>query len=472
MNLRMNRFFALRFIVATTFLLISSMALAARTEWLGIYLVGQKIGYSVTKTEPGEWNGMKVQQSASHLEIGAQMLGSAMQIVVDSNTITDEEGRLRKLVYRMSSAGRVQQTTALFEGRTIQASMIAGDRESTRTITIPAEKTLVDDPVTFVTGGKLSPEAKNLVVFSPETLELVDITIEVGKPETVDVKGKKVTATPVVVNDPRAPSTIYLSAKGDLVKVVGPMGLEMIPETEAEATAALGPVNIDLASVSSIKPIGRFDERAESIKIRINSDSLKTLPSDRRQSATKVESGWEVALRRDVEPNATATIVETQKNMQTWLAAEPRVPSDSDQFKSLAQEIIGSETKVAPAAHKIHTYVHELMAVNAGIGVMRDASEILETQEGVCRDHAILAGTLLRAAGIPTRFVNGLVFAEGAFYYHAWVEFWDGSEWIGLDTTRSPKRLGVGYIKTAQGSVAQALVGFLIDGARIEVLDR
>lgn len=470
MGTRVNRFLALR-LVAALCLMVFSAASFGKAEWLGIYMMGQKIGYSVTRTEPSDWNGIRVEKSTSHLEIGTQMLGSAMQITVDSTSLTDEDGQLRHLVYRMSSAGRIQQTTALFEGRTIKASMIAGGSESTRTLTVPEGKRLVDDPVALVLQGKVKDSADNYVIFSPETMELVEIAIRVGKPEQIEVKGVSTTATPIVVDDPRAPSTVFLSAKGDLVKVVGPMGLEMIPESEADATRDSGPVNIDLASVSSIRPQGRFDPGAESIRIRITSDSLKSLPSDRRQTAKKTDLGWELALKRDIEPNAAATIASTQ-GMSAWLKPEPRVPSDSEQFQTLAKEVIGDETRVAAAAYKIHDYVHDLMGVNAGIGVMRDAAEILETKEGVCRDHAILTGTLLRAAGIPTRFVNGLVFAEGAFYYHAWVEFWDGSNWIGLDSTRSPKRLGVGYIKTAQGSVGQALVGFLIDGARIEVLGK
>ncbi|MFX8601193.1 transglutaminase-like domain-containing protein, partial [Acinetobacter baumannii] len=65
------------------------------------------------------------------------------------------------------------------------------------------------------------------------------------------------------------------------------------------------------------------------------------------------------------------------------------------------------------AALSIRRYVHGIMQPNAGIGVVRDAREVLTTKEGVCRDYAVLTTTLLRAAGIPARLATGLEYANG-----------------------------------------------------------
>jgi transglutaminase-like putative cysteine protease len=76
----------------------------------------------------------------------------------------------------------------------------------------------------------------------------------------------------------------------------------------------------------------------------------------------------------------------------------------------------------------------------------------------------------MRAIGIPTRLVNGIVYQDGRFYYHAWVEAWNGSRWIGYDSTRPAPRLTAAHIKTVQGAVSDVMVGFLIESPRIEVL--
>ena len=111
------------------------------------------------------------------------------------------------------------------------------------------------------------------------------------------------------------------------------------------------------------------------------------------------------------------------------------------------------------------------MSPNAGIGVLRDASEVLKTKEGVCRDYAILTATILRAANIPARLASGLVYAQEAFYYHAWTEYWDGKRWIGLDSTRPSGKVTAGHVKLAHGSVEEAFLFTFLDKARIQVLN-
>src|SRR5206468_707330 len=121
--------------------------------------------------------------------------------------------------------------------------------------------------------------------------------------------------------------------------------------------------------------------------------------------------------------------------MPQWVKADTYIPSDSERFKKLAKSIIGNEKRVNGAGLAVQTWVANRMHPNLGIGVLRDANEVLSSKEGVCRDYAILAATLLRAGGIPTRLCSGLVSWDGTFYYHAWVEIWNGKSWIGIDPT-------------------------------------
>ena len=67
---------------------------------------------------------------------------------------------------------------------------------------------------------------------------------------------------------------------------------------------------------------------------------------------------------------------------------------------------------------------------------------------GVCQDYAQLLLGLLRAAGIPARYVAGLFEGEGST--HAWVEYYDGSCWHGVDPTRN-RRVAADSIKLSHG---------------------
>ncbi len=58
---------------------------------------------------------------------------------------------------------------------------------------------------------------------------------------------------------------------------------------------------------------------------------------------------------------------------------------------------------------------------------------------GDCTEHSLLAVSLLRAAGIPAKRKDGVIYMVNedkvpALYWHQWVEAWVG-EWTQLDPT-------------------------------------
>lgn len=61
------------------------------------------------------------------------------------------------------------------------------------------------------------------------------------------------------------------------------------------------------------------------------------------------------------------------------------------------------------------------------------AEAAFEGGKGVCQDYAHILITLCRMAGIPARYVVGMLIGEGAS--HAWVEIFHEKHWIALDPT-------------------------------------
>jgi transglutaminase-like putative cysteine protease len=177
----------------------------------------------------------------------------------------------------------------------------------------------------------------------------------------------------------------------------------------------------------------------------------------------------------DIHPvgfnGSNETIVAAGKAKPEWIKKSFNIPSDTATFKALSSKLIGDATTVRDAAKRVHDYVYGSMKPNAGIGVLRDATEILKTKEGVCRDYAVLTATLLRSGGVPSRLVSGLVYEEGSFYYHAWVEVWDGNTWVGVDSTLPSGKLTAGHIQLAQGNVEEAFTFTFLDRVKVEVLD-
>lgn len=76
------------------------------------------------------------------------------------------------------------------------------------------------------------------------------------------------------------------------------------------------------------------------------------------------------------------------------------------------------------------------------------AEQAWELGRGVCQDYAHIFISLLHMAGIPARYITGMLIGEGAS--HAWVEAYCDGCWYGLDPTNdvavadSHIRIGVG----------------------------
>jgi transglutaminase-like putative cysteine protease len=97
------------------------------------------------------------------------------------------------------------------------------------------------------------------------------------------------------------------------------------------------------------------------------------------------------------------------------------------------------------AAERICSWIHEAMAyVPGSTGVHTGGQEAWDSRSGVCQDFSHIAIGLLRAVGLPARYVSGYLFpvkdpqpgvsCEGQS--HAWTEYWAGA-WYGLDATNN-----------------------------------
>lgn len=103
-------------------------------------------------------------------------------------------------------------------------------------------------------------------------------------------------------------------------------------------------------------------------------------------------------------------------------------------------------------------WVQDNLTYERGVtNVSTEAEEVLASRHGVCQDFAHVTIGLLRALGIPARYVSGYLHPDddgevGATVSgesHAWVEAWLGG-WRPADPTNA-KRVGQRHIRVAHG---------------------
>lgn len=110
------------------------------------------------------------------------------------------------------------------------------------------------------------------------------------------------------------------------------------------------------------------------------------------------------------------------------------------------------------AAAEIATWVSDRVAYVTGVtGVQTSAQEAWDKGQGVCQDMAHLTVALLRAVGLPARYISGYLHPrpeaepgdEVEGQSHAWVEYWTG-EWVACDPTNQAQ-VGERHVLVAAG---------------------
>jgi hypothetical protein len=458
-------------------LVLMPALLLAEESWLGIYMQGAKIGHAHYRAADEERNGQKVRRNDSTSVMHMKMLGQELLVEIKSVSWSDSAGQLIESRHTIDSAGRTSNIRAMYHRDRIEVEVENGGQVDKRTLPLKEDMRILDDPFApFLEGGTTLTAGNRLefYVLDPMTTSLSRTVATVKGPAKVTVKDVEFDATLVELQDPRATMKAFISSKGDLIKVEGPMGLEMIPLSREEALGQSEEVpTADLALSSSIKPDRPLPEHEplRRLRLRLTGENVPPLPIDKHQTARRDAEGWLLSVHP--VPLTTArsvTIAEARAAQATWIQPSLYIPAESARFKSLAKEIVGAEQNALAASLLIKNYVYRQMKPNAGIGVLRGAEEVLTSREGVCRDYAILAATLMRAAGVPTKVISGLTYGQGSFFYHAWVEVWDGANWIGLDPTVAEDRLSATRIKLSEGNVEEAFVFPLLERVGINVL--
>jgi transglutaminase-like putative cysteine protease len=121
-------------------------------------------------------------------------------------------------------------------------------------------------------------------------------------------------------------------------------------------------------------------------------------------------------------------------------------------------EISGMSLSPDEAAAAISARVHDHVTYLPGAtGVRTNAQEAWDKGQGVCQDMAQIAVSLMRAAGIPARYVSGYLHPDpkaepgstAVGQSHAWLEYWSGT-WTALDPT-SLAPVGERHVAVARG---------------------
>ncbi len=206
------------------------------------------------------------------------------------------------------------------------------------------------------------------------------------------------------------------------------------------------------------------------------------------------KDGYQI-LHAEVTGDGTEKTVEINYNVElfsgnhTWdmvsrdeyLKSYGNIDSDNQRITEQALSL-KVENDDYLTAKKILAYVSKTVSFDKTATVNRKtlpASEILEQKTGVCTDYANLATAMLRAAGIPSKHISGLVYNDlkeasdwshtASSGSHAWVEFYADGKWHFADPT-----WGILYFDNSDGyhlSYGTELVDVISDEYKVQFDD-
>jgi hypothetical protein len=92
------------------------------------------------------------------------------------------------------------------------------------------------------------------------------------------------------------------------------------------------------------------------------------------------------------------------------------------------------------------------------------------SRTGNCQTHSRLYTAMARAAGIPTRFVSGLVYLDGkGFLYHSWAESWLAGRWVAVDPTYNQAPADPTHLKFFEGHLPEDMSPIIAIIGRIKI---
>ena len=161
-------------------------------------------------------------------------------------------------------------------------------------------------------------------------------------------------------------------------------------------------------------------------------------------------------------------------DLREVLEPEPLIQSDDPRIVEHARRITArrGQWRQDPklVAQELTRSVYGMLEKSITFSIP-NAVQVLETRRGDCNEHTVLYIALARALGLPARTAVGLVYLNGAFFYHAWPEVWLG-EWVAVDPTFGQYPADASHIRFVTGGLAQQVeIVRLIGNLDIEVLE-
>lgn len=418
-----------------------------RTEYHGIYLGKELIGFNLTALEKKNDPAGPPYELRHNTYLTFRFLGQEREMLVRGKASLAATLELADFSLLMTDRSTETLISGSTEGNRLLLEIKPGHGEPARR-EIPVESPLFySESLSMIwSPANLRPGKKGqFQLWNPLALGLETIEFRTGEKTRILHEGREAEVYPISLSSGGTESRYWCTPEGLVLKHESPTGLVMLMQEAwkifdrmRETREALPdlPNLYSLPSNRELKNPGKLTR----LKVRVNEPSGERILETRKIDLADVRAlPWPV---EDPGPDE-APYLEPD-----WL-----IQSKDPEIIRRARMIAGDEKTVVGASLKIMKWVHEWISPAPSMN-LPSARTVLETRLGDCNEYTALFTALARALGIPARMTAGVVYRNGRFYYHAWPEVYAGV-WIGLDPTFAEAPAGPAHIPLLTGNLQE-----------------
>ncbi len=388
------------------------------------------------------------------LHISLNIQGQVKPIRIRSESEVDRDFRLISFSLEVASGIVSFQQKGLMEGKTLvleNPTSPGAVAKRLRLYEVPriSRSLGLPLPLTDLQEGQVL----RIPIFDPLDGNKWDAEIKVLERADTDVAGKKVAAWRVRAAYRTVELTMWVDQDGRLLKGRMPLGIIVVRSTKEEiAKEMAGSRELpELVSLTAVPVEGSIPETGNLsvVRLRVEGSGTWSIPSDGFRQ--KFQDS-ELIITKEKVPKASYSLPYATGEMQEHLIHTRFIRSDDPDVVKKAREIAGDEKDPVKVARLINSWVHKNIR-KVPTPAVPDAAIVLQTRQGDCNEHAVLAAALARAVGLPARIAVGLVYSGGGFYYHAWVTYWAGNTWFSGDPLMDRMPVDPSYVTLLYGDV-------------------
>ncbi len=454
---------------------VTSKSLQQIEIWQKVLLYGKIVGLSIIR--------LKDDKVEERISLKIKALGDEREVKTSLDWIPENDFSFSSLTFTMESAnkeGKAEQSktflTGKFDRGILNLNLNGVERELkvrpplfTGSFYIFTIRNMINKGQ--VRNLKAGSKIVSVPYFDPSILRIDTLEISFAKDEAHGDEGGKKEKLVFVKEFAGIKSYLYFDTNGNFLGEKGAGGIETVYVSKNEALSSKFE-DVDVIFSTSVRVEGEYPERREGLSYAIISvEGADDIPSFPPRQVVKRIGGKIYVELRDAHISGG--------DFKKYLSSEFLIESDDPSIKGLAFEILGGVEKsgnigsgnigkggkvgsvvgakgaeALSVARAVSDWLYSNIRKTSVLSIP-SALEVIKTREGDCNEHAILAVALLRALKIPSRVVFGLVYEKGAFFYHAWVEFFDGRKWIEFDPTWGLFPADILRIRLGVGNVSE-----------------